>query len=452
MSKRAANGPNIVYVFGDQWRAQAVGYAGDPDVRTPHIDRLAERSLRMHTAVANCPVCTPSRACLVSGRYPLSTGVFLNDVRLDPEALTMGKVLKAAGYDTAWIGKWHLDGPQRSGWIPRERQHGFDHWRALECTHAYNDSMYYADDDPTPHKWPGYDAIAQTREACRYIRERDAGRPFALFLSWGPPHDPYRGAPEPYASMYDPAALTLRANVPAEQEKQARRWLAGYYAHCTALDDCVGQVLGALEEAGVAEDTIFVFTSDHGDMLGSQGQYKKQRPWDESVLVPMLLRWPAGLGGEGRDIASPFAIVDTMPTLLGLCGVDIPAGVEGLDHSSHWRGEAGPATDAALIACYHPFGEWERAQGGRAYRGLRTVRHTYVRTLDGPWLLYDNERDPYQLHNLVDEPDAEALRREFDAKLDERLAAQGDAFLASERYLERFGHVVNERGTVEYQP
>ena len=163
-----------------------------------------------------------------------------------------------------------------------------------------------------------------------------------------------------------------------------------------------------------------------------------------------LVRWPTGLGCEGRDIHSPFAFVDTMPTLLGLCGIDIPASVEGLDHSSHWRNQTGPATDAALIACYHPFGEWEREQGGREYRGVRTSRYTYVRSLDGPWLLYDNERDPYQRHNLVSVPHAEPLRRELDAKLDGLLAAQGDAFLPSAHYLERFGHVVNERGTVDY--
>src|SRR5690606_10834598 len=107
--------PNVLYVFGDQWRAQSVGYAGDPNVHTPNIDRLAEHSLRLDTAVATCPVCTPSRGCLVSGQYPLSTGVFLNDVMLDPTTASIGKSFKAAGYNTGWIGKWHLDGPDRSG-------------------------------------------------------------------------------------------------------------------------------------------------------------------------------------------------------------------------------------------------------------------------------------------------------------------------------------------------
>ncbi len=442
--------PNLVYVFGDQWRAQACAYAGDPNVRTPHIDRLAKESLRVTTAVANCPVCTPSRACLLSGQYPLTTGVFLNDVLLDPELPTLGKVLKSAGYDTAWIGKWHLDGPARSGWIPPQRQHGFDHWRALECTHDYNNSLYYADDDPTPRKWPGYDAIAQTHEACRYIRQRAGARPFALFLSWGPPHDPYHTAPQSYGAMYEPDALTLRPNVPPELEREARADLAGYYAHCTALDECLGQVMRALDEAGLADDTILVFTSDHGDMLGSQGEGKKQRPWDESILVPMLVRWPAGLGRRGREVDTPFAIVDTMPTLLSLCEIDVPAAVEGVDHAGHWRGEADAPTDAALIACYHPFADWHRGQGGREYRGVRTQRYTYVRSLDGPWLLYDNERDAYQRRNLVHDADAGPVRRRLDTKLDALLAAHGDEFLPAACYLERFGYGVNDRGAVPY--
>ena len=156
--------PNIVFVFGDQWRAQATGYAGEPSVRTPNLDRLAGESLNLTNAVSNCPLCTPYRASLLTGQYPLTHGLFVNDVPLDPHATSLGKVFAAHGYDTAYIGKWHVDGHGRSAFIPRERRQGFSFWKVLECTHNYNKSPYYADENVKLF-WDGYDAIAQTREA-----------------------------------------------------------------------------------------------------------------------------------------------------------------------------------------------------------------------------------------------------------------------------------------------
>ncbi len=183
--------PNVIFVFGDQWRAQATGYAGDPNVRTPVLDRLAEESVNFTQAVAGFPVCCPYRASLVTGQHALTHGVILNDLPLRQQGPSIADCFRRAGYDTAWIGKWHLEGHGRSAFIPREHRQGFEFWRALECTHSYNESLYYGD---TPERlmWEGYDAHAQTREAIRYIEGRGAGRPFLLCLSWGPPHSPYR--------------------------------------------------------------------------------------------------------------------------------------------------------------------------------------------------------------------------------------------------------------------
>ena len=189
--------PNVVFVFADQWRAQATGYAGDTNVRTPNLDRLAARSVNFENAVSCCPVCSPYRASLLTGQYPLTHGVFLNDVPLRNEAVSLAEVYRNAGYETAYIGKWHLDGNHRSAFIPRERRQGFDFWKVLGCTHAYNNSFYYGDED-VKLKWEGYDAIAQTREAQQYIRDHAGGPPFLLVLSWGPPHDPYETAPQKY--------------------------------------------------------------------------------------------------------------------------------------------------------------------------------------------------------------------------------------------------------------
>ena len=144
--------PNVLYVFGDQWRAQATGYTGDPNVRTPNLDALSRESINFTNSVAGCPVCSPARACMVTGKYPLTHGIFMNDLYLKHDAVSIAEAYSGAGYDTAYIGKWHLDGHGRSSFIPRERRQGFDFWKVLECTHRYNDSDYYAD-GPEKLKW-----------------------------------------------------------------------------------------------------------------------------------------------------------------------------------------------------------------------------------------------------------------------------------------------------------
>lgn len=439
--------PNVVFVFGDQWRRQATGFSGNAQVATPNLDRLAEQSIELTHAVIGMPVCSPYRASLLSGKSPLNHGVIINDVPLDPETPSLGKAFKVAGYDTGWIGKWHVDGHGRTNPIPPERRQGFDYWKVLECTHAYNDSRYYDNDETELSQWEGYDAFAQTDDAIDYIRgHANQDHPFALFLSWGPPHNPYQTAPEKYRAMYDPDKIELRPNVPPEHAERARTDLAGYYAHCTALDDALGKLLAAIDEAGLREDTLFVFTSDHGDMLGSQGQQRKQRPYEESVRVPFLLRWPARFGEQPQKNAAMIDAPDLMPTLLGLCGVDCPDTVDGHDFTDALCGGEDPSGGAVLLLMPALFGEWFRQDEAVPYRGVRTHRWTYTRTLEGPWLLYDNEADPYQLKNLVDDSDYQATIVELDQLLDQKLAAIGDTFEPEQVYLDRFGWAVDKHG------
>lgn len=447
----AARSPNLVFVFADQWRAQATGYAGDPNVRTPHLDALSRESVHCSNAISGCSVCSPYRGSLLTGQYPHTHGVFVNDVPLSNRVESFAHALNHAGYHTGYIGKWHLDGRGRSTYIPPERRQGFEFWRTMECTHDYNKSYYYAD-DPTKRLWDGYDAIAQTREAQQYIRDRVKSGPFALFLSWGPPHDPYDTAPPEYRAMYDPARLILRPNVPREHDRRSRMNAAGYYAHCTALDACVGELLKTVDDCGIADDTIFVFTSDHGDMLGSQGHTHKQRPWDESIRVPFLLRHPRAFGRRPRSTEMLLNTVDLMPTLLTLCGVPIPNSVEGRSRADDLLRTETDEEDAALLACYVPFGQYTRAKGGREYRGLRTKRYTYVRSLEGPWLLYDNEADPYQLENLCNVVGHEKLVKWLDGLLTERLMEANDAFRPARDYIAAWGYKTDNDGTVAYTP
>jgi arylsulfatase A-like enzyme len=372
-------------------------------------------------------------------------------VPLNPDANSIGKSYKSAGYDTAYIGKWHVNAHGRSNYIPKSNRQGFEYFKVLECTHDYNHSNYFAHDDEQVKEWDGYDAIAQTRDAQEYIRQHAQGdQPFILVLSWGPPHNPYETAPQEYQDLYKEKELTLRPNVPESKRAQTLEELRGYYAHISALDACVGDLQQTIRDAGIEEDTIFVLTSDHGDMLGSQGERRKQRPWDEAIRVPFLLKYPKGFGFQGKEVDAILSTPDIMPTLLSLSGLPVPETVEGKDLYPILSGKAPDDTDAAIIECISPFGEWERHEGGKEYRGIRTRRYTYAKDLTGPWLLFDNDADPYQFHNLANHPDYADLQEKLDVLLTQKLAGLHDSFLPGEAYVKQWGYAVNAKGTVEY--
>ena len=445
------NKPNVIFVFSDQHRAEACGYAGNPDVLTPNMERLAGESVNFSTAVSGMPVCSPYRASLITGRYPHHHGVFVNDVCLNREAVSIAEAYKAGGYATAYIGKWHLDGHGRSSYIPQERRQGFEEWKVLECTHDYNHSKYYDNDCPEAKEWEGYDAFAQTEAAIRLLKTRDREKPLFLMLSWGPPHSPYDSAPERFKKLYEPEKLHYRPNVSFESRYMAMRDLPGYYAHVSALDSCLGMLMETVDELGMAENTIFVYTSDHGDMLGSQAVADKQKPWDESILVPFLLRYPAKFGRQAKTVKMPINTPDIMPTLLELSGLSIPATVDGISYAGYLENRQELVVKSALLQCLHPFGQWHKYIGGREYRGIRTERYTYVKDLHGPWLLYDNEKDPYQLVNLLEtKEDVSALQEGLEEELMKKMQECGDEFLPGSCYLEKWNYQVDFIGTVPY--
>ncbi|WP_205857680.1 sulfatase, partial [Phytoactinopolyspora endophytica] len=423
--------PNVLLIMADEWRARSVGYAGDEHARTPHIDALAAESVTYQQAISGQPICCPARASFLTGQYPLQHGVYLNDVPLQPTGPVLPEVFRDHGYRTGYIGKWHLFGSpegtfeRRESYIPAESRFGFEYWKALECTHDYNRSAYYEGDDPAKRFWEGYDAFAQTEDAIGFIT--DAGEtPFFLTLSYGPPHFPLHTAPERYRELYADADIQPPANVPDWCRDEAVNDLRGYYAHIAALDECVGRLLDA-----VGENTVVVFTSDHGDMLWSQGLEHKLVPWEESVRVPLLVRAP---GRAPRTSQQLFNSPDLMPTLLGYAGLPVPPGVTGADLSVP---EAG--TPSAFLCVPAAYSSLRRA-GLEEYRGVRDQRYTYVRTRSGPWLLYDNIDDPQQLRNRCGDPALAAEQDRLDQELDRWLTRLGDEFLPGEEYLGRDGY------------
>jgi arylsulfatase A-like enzyme len=435
--------PNVLLVICDEWRAQAFRYRGDTNAPTTALDRFAGESLDFQESVSCTPICCPSRASLLTGQYSLTNGVYINDVSLKPTGTTLGEAFAATGYTTGYIGKWHLYGSpagryeRRLSYIPPDRRFGFQYWKVAECTHDYMHSLYYEAENPTPKYWDGYDAIAQTSDADQYIRDHaNADRPYFLTVSYGPPHFPYMAPPE-YKARWSEQDIRLRPNVPEKEHDEAVKELRGYYAAIAVLDDCFSRLMQTLEASGTAQDTIVVFMSDHGEMGYSHGLKYKDVPWEESIRIPLMVRYPRKYGRAGRRCGVPLCMPDVMPTLLGFAGIAKPEGVEGYDWSQTLDRQPNSAAPRSTFLCMPASTGSMRSDGFAEYRGVRTTRYTYVRSIKGPWLLYDNQADPYQLENLIDEPGLKNVRAELEAELGDWLQRRKDEFLPGIRYLER---------------
>jgi arylsulfatase A-like enzyme len=430
--------PNVVLVLSDQHRGMDTGVAGNPDVRTPNVDRLAAEGTRFRRAFANVPVCTPSRASLLTGRYPQTNDVIANDLALPAGAWTLGEAFAGAGYRTGYVGKWHLDGVPRDRYTPPERRHGFDFWAAYNCSHQYFDAPYYRNDDELRrHEWG---PAGETELAVEFVeRAASADEPFFLVVSYGPPHAPYDEVPERYRTD-DPDALTPRANaepIPGA-EHDPRGLLADYYAQVTAVDDQFGRILDALDDSGLAAETVVAYTADHGDMLCSHGRRKKEQPEAESIRVPLVVRYPGEVaaGAEREELAS---LVDVAPTLCSLAGVDPGNGTDGTDLAPALRGKPLDGPDSVFLSVLVSADQAE-AQGIPEWRGVRTRRYTYARLADGTgWVLYDDEEGPWQLRNRI--LDARDVRERLDGLLDEWLDALDDPFLDGPDQLARHGRL-----------
>jgi arylsulfatase A-like enzyme len=436
--------PNLLFVFADQMRGMDMGCAGNPDVHTPAMDRLAQSGTRLTHCYATTPVCGPNRAILQTGTFPITNRVVGNDLPLPLGIPTLGTIAQANGYHTGYIGKWHLDGLPRTCFTPPgPRRHGYAFWAAYNCSHDYFRPRFYRD-TPEVQEVEGYEPVVQTDMALEYLASHQ-GEPFCLLLSWGPPHDPYDQVPSEYEARYDPEKITLRANVQENIDnvlatgKTCRQTLCRYYAAITALDDQLARLLNGLEALGLAENTVVVFTSDHGDMLWSHGWMKKQSPYEEAVNVPFLIRWPYHIpAGAKRDTL--FGSVDMLPTLAGLLGWENPSTPEGSDISAALLGEPdAPAPFSILLANY--LSEDEAAsQKMPVWRAVRSARHTYVELPErAPWMLFDNAADPFQRVNLIDRPDIATIRQRHREMLSGWLDKTRDPFLPAQPFLERVG-------------
>ncbi|MCU0226043.1 MAG: sulfatase [Bryobacterales bacterium] len=418
--------PNVLFVLPDQLRAQSVGYMGNTEVKTPHIDQLAADGLVFENTVANTPVCCPARAILMTGQYCHKNGMVANDLRLNEDHQSIAKVFQAGGYRTGFVGKWHLDGgPRMPGFVPPgPRRQGFEFWAANQCSHRHFDTQYFRDsEDPIPANGK-FESQLWGELGLEFLEgvKRDE-RPFFLSVFSGPPHDPYK-APEEYERMYDPERITLRPNWKAGERVPDRKAIASYYAMTTSIDDQLGMLLKGLDDLGLREDTIVLFSSDHGDMLGSQGMPLKRKPWEESIRVPGVLRYPKGIRAGDRETA-PFSLVDVAPTLLSLCGLQPPAAMQGQDFSRRILGRAQELPDSAFFQIFGPFLAGRVTEG---WRGVRTNRYMYARYESRPWVLYDLQEDPYQMNNLAEDAAAASIRQDMEARLQAWMTRTNDSW------------------------
>jgi len=415
-SAQAVRRPNVLVLMPDQWRGQDLGSMGNQQVRTPVLDRLASEGTQFTNAVANCPVCTPARACLLTGKYPHQVKMAVNDVPLGVQEVTIAELLKRAGYYTGFIGKWHLHGGLREpGYVPPGPwRQGFDFWAANICNHQYLKTSYFRD-DPKPIPIDGYEVFTWTDLAIEFLGEaKKRAQPFYLNVWYGPPHDPYI-TPKGFEGLYDAAKLKMRPN----WREGAKRFgsakdIEGYYAAITCLDSEIGRLLAKLRELGMEGDTVVYFMSDHGDMLGSQGTFLKRKPWEESAVVPGIFRWPGQIKA-GRRSDALLSHIDAVPTILGLCGVEKLRSMPGQDLSGYLTGKQDKAPDEAHLMIYT---STEMDEHG-PWRGIRTRKWKYARHEDKPWVLYDLEKDPFELKNLAEERSMRTLV----ADMDKRIAA-----------------------------
>ena len=443
--------PNLIYVFADQLRYFSLGYSGDANALTPNIDALARESTDLCQAVSGHPVCAPYRASLFTGKYTTSTGMVINEIRMNPHHHTFADVFNENGYETAYIGKWHLYAAElgnhydpKNSYIPKGPDRlGFnDYFAAYNFRHEYEPGIaYYHLDSPEKIFYDKYEPDAQVDMTIEQLKRLSSSeKPFALFLSIGTPHDPWvpENVPAEYLERFRDKDFSLPPNylpdndphadawarLSYEERQELPEWMRVYYAMVANLDDNIGRLLNAIREMGLDQNSIIVFTSDHGELFGAHGRRAKNIFYDEAVRVPFLIRWKDHLKeGVKRDFI--FNTVDIMPSLLSMMGLPVPKEVEGCDLSSCIKGESD--TEAgALMMCTGPtaiFGD------GQEWRAIRTKKYTYaVFKSDGQELLFDDQEDPFQMNNLAEKKEYQSIKEDLKKQMYGKMDAINDHF------------------------
>lgn len=457
---------NVIFVHTDQWRAQALGFRKEDPVLTPHLDAFRKDSINFNNAIACAPVCSPNRACWFTGRFPQHHGVLKNGAEHVQPGQLLSQNFKQNGFRNGYIGKWHLNGRgahrEWNGVTPEFLRSDYDYWTSAIHNHSHFVLNFEAQGEVKDYGL-GWQPDHITDKAIEFVKQKD-DRPFNLVVSYGPPHNgSYQKkfcaekrytpgneshaeggygyyAPRDYEAPYDDVdPLKVRPNIATEGfGDQFKGAVKGYFGACTALDDAFGRLVSYLKKSGLYENTIIVFSSDHGEMLGSHNLMTKGVPFEESIRVPLMIRVP---GAEKYEDHRLFNSVDLMPTLMGLTGQDIPSEVDGKDFSKTLDPKKQSKLDPELA--YMGYAGW---------RGFRSQRYSYVasaregKDFDGreigyirakrrpaDHMLFDLENDPYQLEPILkgDSQHTDALIDDFHTELYAHLKPLGETISES---------------------
>lgn len=435
-----AKARNVVFILVDDHRYDAMGFMGHPFLKTPHLDSIASSGVHVKNALVTTALCSPSRASILTGLYTHKHGVIDNNRAIPPGTQFFPEYLQRAGYQTAFIGKWHMGGESDA---PRP---GFNRWVSFKGQGNYEPTPagLNVDGQKVPHK--GYLTDELTDYAIDWMKQQK-GKPFFLYLSHKAVHANFTPAPR-HAGLYKDAKWTppaSMANTPENNEGKPRwvrdqrnswhgvdfpyhsaldleKFYKDYCETLLAVDDSVGRVLTQLKELGVYEDTLVIYMGDNGFMFGEHGLIDKRVSYEESMRVPMVVQCPNLIRGGGV-LSQVVANIDVAPTVLEAAGLVPPAHMDGRSFLPLAQGKNVPWRDYFLYVYY-----WEKnfPQTPTQF-ALRSDRYKYI-TYYGLWdtdELYDLQADPREAKNLIQSPAHRALAREMEKKLYEMMAEKG---------------------------
>jgi arylsulfatase A-like enzyme len=458
---RRPSRPNILFIMTDDHSTRAVGCYGNSLVKTPNLDRLASEGVRFTNAFVTNSLCAPARACVLTGCYSHINGVRGNSElatsveHLDPKLPTFPQLLQKAGYRTGIAGKWHLsDNPT-----------GFDYWCVLPGQGLYFNPEFI--DNGTRKKFTGYCTDITTDLALDFLRKTDRNQPFCLVYQHKAPHRPFQPAPRharlfenveiPYPETYDDDYATRRMAREAEDMRfdislagdykdlppklsaaERKNWIyqrfvKDYLGAVAGIDENLGRVLDYLDQSGLAEDTVVVYTTDNGFFLGEHGWYDKRFMYEPSLRVPLIIRYPR-LGVRGRVEDRMSVNVDYAPTLLDLAGLPVPPEMQGASLRPLLEGRPPAQWRQSVYYTYYENSWAEMQKGGPRtdpsfqyltphrvvpHRGVRTARHKLIEYYgEGDyWELFDLHSDPHELRNLYGDPAHAQLTAELKSEL-----------------------------------
>ncbi len=457
--------PNIIYIMSDDHANAAIGAYGSwlkPVVKTPNLDALAKKGVRFTRSMVTNSICTPSRAAMLTGQYAHKTGVYTLNDALDANRIHLAHLLRRLGYQTALIGKWHL----------LTDPTGFDYWNVLPGQGVYINPKLRPIGAKLKEYKDGYSEDVITDLSIEFIKKRDKDKPFMLFCHFKAPHRPWDPAPR-FKDLYkdvkipEPATLLddykgrskqvanikmrigqdfmerdLQMPIPKLEPNELRQWgyqhyLKRYLSCVAAVDENVGRLLAFLDQEGLTDDTIIIYTSDQGFFLGEHGFYDKRLMYDPALLTPLIISWP-GHTKAGTVNADIILNLDHAPTFLDLAGGPIPKEMQGKSYKSILEGKTPPGWRQSMYYRY-----WMHLDGSHnvpAHYGVRTERYTLIHfygkhldmkgakklNLDPEWEMYDNQKDAQQMRNVFADPDYAPALRELRAELDRLRREVGD--------------------------